>query len=305
MRIYLFIGICFLYFASLNAAEIKIIHKIEKEIITNIDIKNELRYLLALSNKLGNLDKERLFAISNESIIREKIKYIEIKKYWDVMKISPEYLSLYIKSSYEKLGLKSAEEFKQYLKNYELTFSDIEKKITIQILWNEMIAQKYKNQIVINENLIKKKILNNKNNATKDYELSEIIFEVKNKNEISKKYEEILKSINEVGFQNSASIFSFSDTAKVGGNIGWVNEKSLNKVIKENLSKLDIGGISKPILMSSGILILKINNIRKAETQIDYESEFKKAIKYEKNRQINQYSKIYFNKIKKNLNLNE
>ena len=89
---------------------------------------------------------------------------------------------------------------------------------------------------------------------SKEYQLSEIIFEVKNKEEIEKKYKEVVKSINEIGFKNSAATYSFSESAKIGGDIGWINENSLNDNIKKNINSLQIGGITKPIILSNGIL---------------------------------------------------
>ena len=137
------------------------------------------------------------------------------------------------------------------------------------------------------------------------YQLSEIIFEVKNKEEIEKKYKEVIKSINEIGFENSAATYSFSESAKIGGDIGWINENSLNSKIKGSLNNLKIGEITKPIILPNGILVLKLMNAKNTENTIDIDSEFKKAINYERNRQLNQYSKIYYNKIKRNLDFNE
>ena len=139
---------------------------------------------------------------------------------------------------------------------------------------------------------------------SKEYQLSEIIFEVKNKEEIEKKYKEVVKSINEIGFENTAATYSFSESAKIGGDIGWINENSLNDNIKTNINSLEVGDITKPIVLSNGILILKLVNTKNLDTTIDIENELKKAINYERNRQLNQYSKIYYNKIKKNLDFN-
>ena len=288
-------------FNSLQAIETKIIYIIQNEIITNIDIKNEFKHLLALNNNLKELDKEKIFEISNESIIREKIKKIEISKNFKKIKINDEYLKALLKNMYSGLGLKSSEEFKKYLKNYDLTIIDLKEKITINALWNEMIIKKYGSQIIINEDKIKKKIVNNLKQKIKEYQLSEIIYEVKNKEEIKNKYNEIIKDINEIGFQNSASIYSISETAKTGGDIGWISENSLNDKIKKNISNLDIGEVSAPIILSNGVLILKIINTKKSDINFDQEAEFKKLIDYERNRQLNQFSKIHYNKIKKNL----
>ncbi|MDA7825564.1 peptidylprolyl isomerase [Candidatus Pelagibacter sp.] len=287
-----------------QSIETRIIHNIQNEIITNIDIKNEFKYLVALNNSLKELNREKILNISNESMIREKIKKIEILKNFKEIKLNEDYSELLLKNIYSRLNLKSINEFEAYLKDYDLKIIDIEKKITIEALWNELIIKKYSSKIVINETTIKEELLKNSKIQSKEYQLSEIIFEVDNKEEIERKYKEIVKSINEIGFENSAATYSFSESAKIGGDIGWINENSLNKNIRKNISSLKLGEITKPIILSNGILILKLINTKNSETTIDIENELKKAINYERNRQLNQYSKIYFNKIKKNLDFN-
>ena len=305
MKKFLYIIIFYLGCSAVHSIESKIIYSIQNEIITSIDIKNEFKYLLALNNNLRELDKEQILDISAQSIIREEIKKIEILKNFKELDINPEYLDLLIKNMYLNLDLKTLNEFELYLKDYDLALEDIEMKITIDALWNELIVQKYSGQIIINEEMIMQKIRKNTKTHTKEYQLSEIIFEVKNKEEIENKYKEIIRSIDEIGFKNSASIYSFSESAKIGGDIGWINENSLNNIIKENINKLQEGQNSKPIILPNGILILNVVKIRDSKIKIDYKSDLKKAINYEKNRQLNQYSKIYYNKIRKNLNIDD
>ena len=291
-------------FSGVKAIESKIIHNIGNEIITNIDIKREFKYLVALNNSLKELSKEKILNISNESIIREKIKKIEILKNFKEIKLDDDYYEVLLKNIYSRLNIRSINEFELYLKDYDLTINDIKTKITIDALWNELIIQKYKAQISINENEIKKDILMNSKVQSKEYQLSEVIFEVENKEEIEKKYKEVVKSINEIGFENTAATYSFSESATIGGDIGWINENSLNDNIKTNINSLEVGDVTKPIVLSNGILILKLVNTKNLDTTIDIENELKKAINYERNRQLNQYSKIYYNKIKKNLDFN-
>ena len=298
--IFLFVLICL----QAQSIETKIIHNIQNEIITNIDIKNEFKYLLALNNSLKELDEEKILNISSTSAIREKIKKIEISKNFKEIKLNEDYSELLLKNIYSRLNLESINEFEIYLKNYDLKIIDIKKKVTIDALWNELIIKKYGSKVVINETAIKKEVLKNSKIQSKEYQLSEIIFEVENKKEIQKKYKEVVKSINEIGFENSAATYSFSESAKIGGDIGWINENSLNNNIRKNINGLKVGEFTKPIILSNGILILKLINTKNSETTIDIENEFKKAINYERSRQLNQYSKIYYNKIKKNLNFN-
>ena len=302
MKNLFFVLLSFLMFNQVQSIETKIIHNIQNEIITNIDIKNEFKYLIALNNSLKKLDKEKILSISNESIIREKIKKIEILKNFKEIKINEDYSSILIKNIYLRINLKSLDEFEQYLKDYGLTINDIKTKTTIDALWNELIMQKYGTKINIDKDKIEKEILKNSKIQTKEYQLSEIIFEVISKEEIEKKYNEVVRSIDKEGFKNSAAIYSFSESAKIGGDIGWINENSLNDNIKKNIKDLKNGQITKPIILANGILILKLVDTKTSETTIDVKNELKKAINYERNRQLNQYSKIYYNKIKKNLN---
>jgi peptidyl-prolyl cis-trans isomerase SurA len=304
MKNYLFILFFFLILNNAKSIETKIIYNIDNEIITNVDIKNEFKYLIALNNSLKDLDKEKILSISKESIIREKIKKIEILKNFKVIELNAGYYELLLKNIYSRLNLRSIYEFEKYLKDYNLEIDDIKKKIAIDALWNELIVQKYSSKVTINKSEIKKEILKNSKIQLKEYQLSEIIFEVISKEEIERKYNEVIKSINEIGFENSAATYSFSESAKIGGDIGWVKENSLNENIKKKINNLQIGEITKPIILSNGILILKLMNTKNTEASIDIENELKNAISYERNRQLNQYSKIYYNKVKKNLDFN-
>ena len=229
---------------------------------------------------------------------------IQILKNFKEIEINEDYLNLLLKNIYSRINLKSIIEFEKYLVDHNLKIDDIKMKVTIDALWNELIINKYKDKISINKDKIKKEILKNNKTYSKQYQLSEIIFEVTNKEENEKKYNEVVKSIDEIGFKNSAATYSVSETSKIGGDIGWINENSLKNNIKKNINSLQIGGITKPIVMSNGVLILKLINIKNSETIIDIENELKKAVDYERSRQLNQYSKIYYNKIKKNLDFN-
>ena len=304
MKKFLYLLIFCLNFGNLLAIESKIIYKIQDEIITNIDIKNEYNYLLALNNKLQDLEKEKIFNIAQESIIREKIKKIELIRNSIDVNIDIVYQDELVKNIYLKLNLKSVSDFKKYLETYDLKYENIIKKIKIDALWNELIIIKYDSKVEIDIDDIKNR-LKNKKLTTKNYLLSEIVFEIKNKEELESKFLNIKKSIKEVGFENTASIYSISDSGKTGGNIGWVNMMSLNKIIQDNIVSLNVGDISSPLIIPGGILILKINDLKEELKIIDFDLELKKLITLERDKQLNQYSKIYFNKTRKNLFFNE
>ena len=305
MKNFSIIILFFFIFSKTYSIETKIIYNIQNEIITNIDIKNEFKYLMALNNSLQELNKEKILSIANESVIRGKIKKIEISKQFKEIKIKDEYRDLLLKNMFLRLNLKSLNEFEIYLENYGLTLDLVKKKITIDALWNELIFAKYASQISINENIIRNKVFKNGQIKTKEYKLSEIIFEIENKEDIQRRYNEITKSITEIGFANTASIYSISESGKTGGDIGWVNESLLSIKIKEGVSGLKNGEISEPIILSTGALLLKVDDSNISDLSIDLEVKFKEAKNYERNRQLRQYSNIYYNKIKKNIEFNE
>ena len=220
------------------------------------------------------------------------------------LSIDVAYLDQLIKNSYLRLNLTSVTDFKKYLKTYNLELQTVEKKMQIDALWNMLIIKKYDSKIEIDLDKIKK-VINSRKALTKNYLLSEIVFEINNKKELETKYTEIQKSINKVGFENSVSIYSIADSRKTGGIIGWVDVASLNEKIKNNILSLKLGDISSPFIITGGVLILKVNDIREEVKVIDFDLELKNGIEFERNKQLNQYSKIYFNKTKKNLRLDD
>ena len=290
---------------NLTKAEniIKIKLQIENEILTNIDFLNEKNYLIALNNNLKSLPKNQLEKIARESLIREKIKKIELLKIYDFEK-ADKYSSQILKDFYKKLNFQSEDEFYSYLLSFNLNISDIKEKLKIETLWNEMIFKKYNNQIKIDKEKIKLKIKNQKN-IINEYNLSEILFQLNSDEQLQDKYNLILKNIKNSGFKNSANIFSISDSAKFGGEIGWVNENQLNDDLLKKIKNLNIDNLTKPIQTSGGYLIIKLNNKREKEKELDFERTFKQMITQEKNRQLNQFSLIYFNKIKQNIFISE
>jgi len=302
-----FVYVFILIFLSINSAssenKIKIELQIGSEILTNIDFLNEKNYLIALNNNLKTLPKNQLKKISKESLIREKIKKIELLKFYDFEK-ADKYSEQLLSDFYKKLNFENKDEFNSYLINYNLNISDIKEKLKIETLWNEMIFQKYNSQIKIDKEKIKTKIKNQKK-ILKEYNLSEILFQLKADEKLLDKYNLILQNIENSGFKNSANIFSISDSSKFGGEIGWINQNQLNDNLLKEIENLNIDKLTKPIQTSSGYLIIKLNNKREKEKELDFERTFKQMITEEKNRQLNQFSLIYFNKIKQNTFISE
>ncbi len=297
--------IFFSYNTNILSIENKILLKIENQIITSLDIDNEFKYLIALNPNLKNSTKEDIFKLSKRSIIQEKIKKIEIEKNFKNPKIPQEFLEQIIKSIYSRIGMNNLNEFKEYLKMNNVNFEDVRKKLEIEALWNELILIKFSSKIKINEENLKDKIQRDNNKYLKSYLLSEIFFEISNLKDLDKKFIEIGDVIKNKGFDFAALKFSLSQTSNLGGKLDWINENSLNKKVKDAIINLKIDDFTNPIVVPGGFLILQINDIKKTKIKVNVEDELKKLINFEKNNQLNQYSKIYFNKIKKKLEINE
>jgi len=303
-KIYILILLPLLIFCKSIALENKIILKINNDIITSIDVLNEMSYLKFFNNSLTELKDEEIYKIAVQSIIKFKIKKNEInKQVKNTSNINEEYLNLLIENRYKQLGFKNLSNFKEKLDYQNIDFEYFKDKILIDIIWNEIIFIKYKDKLLINEDQLRKKLENQKN-YEKKYKLLEIVYQIKNTSEADKIYASIIEDINELGFENAALKHSVSSTASNGGNLGWVDERILNKNILETLNEISINSISQPIRISGGFLILKKEEEKIVESKINIEEELSKLINYEKNEQLNNFSNLYYNKVKKDVVIN-
>ena len=284
------------------ALENKILFKVNNEIITTIDIFEEIKFLKSFNPEINDLNEKDLFEISKNSILRDKVKKIEIMNFVKELKVDDKFLLRFIKNKYSKIGINSLEKFEDYLINNNLNRNNITEKFYIEIIWNDLIFQKFKNKVVIDKEKIKNEILENpQKKRQKELLLSEITFSPNNKKNFQIKYEKILQDIESLGFKKTALIHSNSNTATNGGLIGWIKEDNLNKNIKGIISKLSIGQFSKPIRTSSGFIIIKIEDEKEYETNFNLNKRVDEAIQFKTNNQLDQFSGMYFNKIKKDL----
>ena len=282
-----------------------IIYKVNNQIITNKDVEKEQQYLISLNNRLKELDEARMLEVSKESALREKIKKIELEKYFNFETLELN-VDIYLENFYKNLNLNNKNEFEQYLKENNISLNYIKSKIQIEVLWNQLIYDQYISQINIDKNELKKKLQETYNNLDqKVYSLSEILFENEISTDFDKKLKDIIQSISEVGFNNTANLYSVSDSAKFGGKIGWVEEKKLSKKIIEELQTLDAGQYTNPLQTGGLFLILKIEEIKYEKATINEEEELEKMVKFETSKQLDQFSKIFYKKIKMNNTIDE
>ena len=303
LKIYIFLALIIFPY-KIAFCEIFIVAEINQEVITNIDVDFEKRYLVSLNPNLLKLDQNRITDYAKDSLINEKIKRIEIEKRF---KISPnkQLLSKVISNIYTSIGISSLSEFENYLAQNNIDIERVKEKISIEIAWNDLIVKTFANEIEIDQNLIKKQLEKFDKEKIENLLLSEIIFTINNKNEFESKYNEIKESINDIGFEETARIYSLSDSKKSGGNLGWIYKNQLSKEIKDGLDEITIGNFTKPIITSGGFLILKLNDIKLESVEIDKDTQLKKMIEFERERQLTRFSTLYYKRIYNTAEINE
>jgi peptidyl-prolyl cis-trans isomerase SurA len=288
-----------LFTTKAHTLENKILFKINDEIVTSLDILNEIKYLKIINKELQNIDSDQLYEISKNSLIKERIKKIELLKNFKKIEVDEKLVNDVLLDGFKKFNIGSKNELFQFLKKQKIDPETIKDKIEIEILWKQLIFYKYSNNLKIDRELIKKDISNKK--RQKEFLLSEIIFNLEKDEKLNKKFDLIKKTIKDKSFSQAAIIHSISDTAKAGGELGWIKFSSLNQRIKDQIIKIGSGNYTKPIVIPGGFLILKINQIRDANIEIDIKKEIEKTVNEIKNNQLKQYSNIYFNKVKKDI----
>lgn len=291
------------YSFNVSSESVNIALKVDDEIITTTDIKNERKYLIALNNDLTKLSEKEIIKIAQNSIIREKIKIKELNNFIDIENITDEnFLKPIIKNFYTRLNIQSLKEFENYLIENDLSFREIQQKLKIEVLWNQLISELYSKQVNVDEKKIRQKIIDEKLNQkdTLEYNLSEIVFSLENENLYESTYLKIQESINQLGFKITANKFSIADSGKFGGEIGNINENQLSNLIKGILKDTEVGKITKPILVANGYLILRVNEKNLIKKSIDENKILKELIDFERKKQFDQFSAIHYNKSKIN-----
>ena len=305
-KIIFFITIYFLSTTlGFSNISLKIVMKINNEIVTTYDIEKEKNYLLALNSKLNQISENQLIMLAKKSLTKEIIRKIEILKYIELNQDNPQIDSV-LNNLINKLNFSNKNEFENYLQNFDVSIDDLKKKIEIENEWKNMIYIKYNKSVNINKEDLMLKIDNLvKNNYIQEYNLSEIIFSTKNNTNYDDEFEKIKNSIEDNGFENTANFYSISDSSKVGGKIGWVAKKNLSVAIIDKIKNLKKDQYSEPIKIGNDFLILKINETRKKPFEMDKQAELEKMIMIETTKQLDKFSNIFYNKIKLNAKISE
>jgi len=290
---------------NLAHSKINIIASVNNEIITNYDVVMEERYLKILNPQLKNLENEQISELAKQSLIKEIIKKNEISKFINLNEKN-DFADEYLKQFLIRLGYENENVFKDDLEKYNTyTIEEIKLKSKIEIYWNDLILSKYNDKININEKKLLEKIKNFKGTEKKEFLLSEIVFRKKSGEDLQNLIGKIKQSVIEIGFSNTANIYSLSDSSKFGGKIGWVNEEALSKQIYEKIYKLNINEVSETIIIDNNLIILKVDDIKIIKNQINKDKELKKLISIERNKKLENFSRMHFSRAKSNYLINE
>ena len=354
----------------------KVIISVGEEIITNYDLDKEINYLNVITvGQIKELDDQESKKIAIDSLIKDKIKITALSNYNNII-IKDELLNNQIIKTSRNIGFGNLEDFTTFLKFQEYELDEYKKKVLLELQWNQLVYQFYRNQIVIDKKKIDEKLkiliaeqkkdveyliyeifiensaikeldeesekelnenniveelpenkvvdeknsgiiieaesasYNNKKNSIVEEKSIEKMVEVKTDDQITKTkkkdqitIDDVMENIKEEGFENTAIQFSSSPTAQQGGNLGWISESKLSKLLLKSIKKTKIGSITEPISVSGGVLILKVENKRVEETNMDIDKKMKKLIEIEKNNQLNNFSTNYFNQVKNNIKI--
>ena len=285
------------------AKENKILVKVNNEIITTVDVLNEIKFLSFTNIAFKKIEKQQQIQIAKDSLIKEKIKLIELIKFKKNLNLEDEIFEEVAKNYFIDQNIQNWNEYSVFLKKNNLDIQFIKEKISIDTFWKGLIYEKFHKNVKIDINQVKKDILiKEKQN---EYFLSEIVFSLNKDERLNQKLKKITDLIKNKNFAEAAFNFSISDTTKNGGKLGWIKENVLNSKIKKELKNMDIGEYTNPIVIPGGFLILKIEDIREIKRDLDIEKETKKVINKKTNNQLNRLSNIYLNKLRLNIQINE
>tara|TARA_B100000989_G_C19510794_1_gene458915 strand:- start:509 stop:1438 length:930 start_codon:yes stop_codon:yes gene_type:complete len=299
------ISIFFCFKFSFVNSEIFIKAKIDNQILTNYDINNEKNYLLALNPNLRNLSEKDIDRYAMDSLINENIKKIEIEKKFEILQ-NKDIIKKIIADLYSGIGISGINEFKDHLKNYNIDLELVENKISIEVAWNDYIFNKFNRSVVIDEGKIRNKIKElSKKNKVENILLSEIIFTINENENLENKLDKIKNSIDKIGFEETAKIYSVSESKKNGGKIGWVYKTQLSNKISKQIEKVNVGELTNAITTPGGFILLKVVDRKNELLEINEDDQFNKAVNFEKNRQLTMYSTLYYKRVYNKSVINE
>ncbi len=288
-------------FSLLNASvENKIIANIGDKIISSYELKTKIKLLLFLSNQELNQDNiNTTKAIAINSLINYKLKKKELERVNFPIENSKElsdHLSQ-VSNNYNS----DINGLKEIFNNHNLDFEFYMEEMKIQFAWQNFIFKRFNDKINVDENEIKVELNNfiKTQSNIEIYKLAEIEILLTNETENEEKIKEIQNQIKLEGFENTAIKFSDSPSSLKGGDIGWVNSKSLSKNILSLIKSMKPGEITRPISQPNSIVMFKLIDKKTEKLSEENLEKIKAQIMNKKaNELINLFSNNYLSKLK-------
>ena len=290
---------------SYSKINLQIVMKVNNQIITTYDLEKERSYLLALNPKLKEIAENDLLKLAKKSIIKEMIRKSEILKYKE-LSLKNAQIDNILNNIIQNLNFSDLTQFENYLSDFNISINDIKDKIEIENEWKNLIYARYSKSIKIDHNFLINKIEKiSEEEFSLEYNLSEIVFTKKQNIPLEEQSKKIIESIEINGFENTANLYSLTDSSKVGGRIGWVKKNNLSVEINNELENLKTNSYTNPIKIGNNYLILKINDMKEVAVEFDKQKELDKMIMSETSKQLDKFSNIFYNKIKLNSSISE
>ena len=291
------------FFNNALTKENKILVKVNNEIITSVDILNEIKFLSYANKEFINIEKNQQIQIAKNSLIKDKIKSLEILKFKTNLNLEDENFEKIMKNYFRNQNIENLKDLETLINDKNLDMEFVREKISIDSFWKALIYEEFNRNVKIDETEIKKNILEKE--KQKEYLLSEIVFTLNKEEKLGQKLEKITNIIKKRNFTEAALNFSISDTSGNGGDLGWIKENVLNKKIKIELKNINTGEFTSPITIPGGFLILYKKDSREIKNTLDVNDEIKIIVNRKTNDQLNRFSNIYLKKLRKNIQINE
>jgi len=271
--------------------------------VTKSDIINEIKVILILNGQTFTDEKKtqlETFAIKQN--IKRQIKQIEIDKYKNL-----EFSVKDLEKNLEKLADNAKmdlETLKNTLLTNEISWSYVEDQIRIELLWNSLIFEIYKNRLTINQQEIEDQLKLIKNDETvNEYLISEIIIPPVSAEQLESELSKLLSKIEVEGFDAVAINSSISDTSIKGGDLGWIGENSLSQNLKSQIINTPVGSISDPVILPDGILLFKVRDKKVIKKTTDLETMKNELVNAEKSKILNMYSLTHYDKLRRSVTI--
>jgi len=271
--------------------------------ITQSDIVNEIKILLILNNEIYSEDKrDKLQEIAVQTIIKRNIKQMALDRN-NFFKFNKKDLEKELINFATNLNT-DLDTLKNVFASNELDFSIVENQVKVELSWNSLIFQLYKDRISINPDEIDEQLKLFQKKEITEYLISEILIKkAKDENKLEIEIEELKNKIKIEGFESVAISLSISDSASRGGNLGWIKENLISKKLLSIIANTPLGNISEPILLPRGILIFKVRNKRKIEKNINIEETKNELVNSEKTKILNMHSSAHYNNIRSSVSV--